>query len=140
MNIRNNHSFTSISNVFNFDQFHVGNATYGALYVMTDGMDAKLLIGHFCSIASDVKFVLQKVYIMSLLNKITTRIKEYGLLYVLKAIFENKVLRHIDNAVLCLIKIIFKNNFLKNIIVFESQDDFDCNGGPLFEYLQKNDF
>ena len=56
---RNKHNFTSISNIFNFDQVHVGNATYGPLYVMTDGVDAKLSIGHFCSIAPDVKFVLQ---------------------------------------------------------------------------------
>lgn len=57
--IKNKHNFTNPFNVFPIDLVTVGNYTYGNLNVYSyRNQDEKLIIGNFCSIASDVIFVL----------------------------------------------------------------------------------
>lgn len=56
----NNHNFTELDSVVSgVDQITVGNGTYGTLHVDTFGnRNAKLKIGHFCSIAREVRFII----------------------------------------------------------------------------------
>ena len=56
---RNSHNQTVVDNIFNFDQVNVGRYTYGSLKVLTFNNHYSLVIGDFCSIASDVVFVLE---------------------------------------------------------------------------------
>ena len=46
----------------------------------------------------------------------------------------------IDKAILKVIKTIFKNKPLQNIIMIESHNDFDCNGGAFYDYLIDNGY
>lgn len=54
----NPHNFTSAYRPFDFSLVNVGDHTYGALYVLTDGEKSKLSIGSYCSIAPQVVFIL----------------------------------------------------------------------------------
>ncbi|MGO4694204.1 CatB-related O-acetyltransferase [Paenibacillus sp. 2TAB26] len=56
---KNQHNYTFASNIFKVDKVIVGKKTYGSLYVKTYGNDdEKLIIGSYCSIAGEVKFLL----------------------------------------------------------------------------------
>jgi len=56
---KNKHNFTTVSNFFPIEKVSVGAKTYGTLRVKTyDNDDEQLLIGSYCSIAGDVKFIL----------------------------------------------------------------------------------
>ena len=55
----NNHNFTKAENLFPIDKVTVGNYTYGPLHIHSYGNpDERLRIGHFCSIAHNVLFLL----------------------------------------------------------------------------------
>ena len=56
---KNRHNYTSPATLFPIDKIKVGNFTYGRLELYTwNHEDEKLTIGHFCSIAYGVKFLL----------------------------------------------------------------------------------
>ena len=55
---KNRHNATTLKNVFNIHAVEVGNHTYGDLCVLLDNDYSRLKIGNFCSIASDVVFIL----------------------------------------------------------------------------------
>lgn len=56
---RNVHNFTTVANHFKMDAVSVGKATYGSLYVVTRNyQNVKLIIGNYCSLAGEVKFLL----------------------------------------------------------------------------------
>lgn len=55
---KNIHNFTTISNPWFMDCVCVGNYTYGQLNAHFSKHDYKLIIGNFCSIASNVMFVV----------------------------------------------------------------------------------
>ena len=54
----NTHNFTTISRANSGDYINVGNYTYGVLNVHISNSINKLKIGNFCSIASNVYFLL----------------------------------------------------------------------------------
>lgn len=54
----NKNNSTYVSNLFNLSSVSVGNYTYGSIKVLDNNHLAKLIIGNFCSIASDVTFIL----------------------------------------------------------------------------------
>jgi acetyltransferase-like isoleucine patch superfamily enzyme len=55
----NPNNYTTIRNAFDLEKVVVGRGTYGALEVFSFGnCDEGLIIGNFCSIARDVKFIL----------------------------------------------------------------------------------
>lgn len=54
----NKHNETYAVNIFNPDHVKVGNYTYGELNVLNANEHENLYIGNFCSIASNVTFVL----------------------------------------------------------------------------------
>lgn len=56
---KNLHNRTYVKNIFPENKVEVGNQTYGALHVFSFGNpNEKLKIGHFCSIANEVYFLL----------------------------------------------------------------------------------
>ena len=55
----NIHNATNVNTLFPLDKVSVGRFTYGALNIFAYGNpDETLSIGHFCSIANDVRFIL----------------------------------------------------------------------------------
>lgn len=55
----NSHNYTTVKNFFPVEKVSVGKKTYGELHVKTYGnSNEKLIIGSYCSIAGDVKFLL----------------------------------------------------------------------------------
>ena len=56
---RNQHNMTYLTNLCDIEQIHVGRYTYGPICVETFGCEnTKLIIGQFCSVAQNVRFVL----------------------------------------------------------------------------------
>ena len=55
---KNPHNNTVIVNEFDQDLVKVGNMTYGGLEVLTFNRDARLWVGHCCSVGPGVKFIL----------------------------------------------------------------------------------
>lgn len=55
---RNKHNDTSVMNDFDLDCVTVGRMTYGGLNIYNFNSHAHLTIGSFCSIASEVMFIL----------------------------------------------------------------------------------
>lgn len=55
---RNRHNLTVAASSFSHDAVSVGNYSYGELHILKHGDVGKLTIGHYCSIAPNVTFVL----------------------------------------------------------------------------------
>lgn len=56
---KNKHNYTSVKTSFPIDRVTVGEKTYGSLYVSSFGNEAeKLVIGSYCSIGGEVRFLL----------------------------------------------------------------------------------
>lgn len=64
----NTHNFTNLKNALFLNCVHVGRCTYGTIDVDMTRDDTELYIGSFCSIASDVRFVLSSEHSLSLLS------------------------------------------------------------------------
>lgn len=54
----NKHNFTGAKNIFNEKNVIVGKYTYGRINVLNELDNVKLIIGHYCSIAENVSFIL----------------------------------------------------------------------------------
>lgn len=54
----NKHNYTNLLNEFDLDLVTVGNYSYGNINVISANKINKLKIGNFCSIADNVKFIL----------------------------------------------------------------------------------
>lgn len=54
----NKHNGTSACNIFNENLVQVGKGTYGGILVFNDVIERHLIIGNYCSIASNVVFLL----------------------------------------------------------------------------------
>ena len=55
----NKHNFTNAQNIFPIERVSVGSKTYGPLHAKTfGGEQERLIIGSYCSIAEEVKFLL----------------------------------------------------------------------------------
>ena len=63
--------------------------------------------------------------------KVIRYIKKNGIRRTIQVINEYKL----DKAVNKLVALITRNIPLKDYIVIESHDDFDCNGGAFYDYL-----
>ena len=55
---KNKYNYTSISGYSNPNQIEVGNGSYGKINVINYSSNYKLIIGHYCSIAPNVTFVV----------------------------------------------------------------------------------
>ena len=65
------------------------------------------------------------------MNKLIGVIREQGWKRLFQIIYEVKI----NNLITKFVSIIFRRSGLKNIIVIESHNDFDCNGGAFYNYL-----
>lgn len=54
---KNQHNGTWIKNLFDIERIHVGNGTYGALYILMHDKKTNVFVGNYCSIADDVTFI-----------------------------------------------------------------------------------
>lgn len=68
--------------------------------------------------------------------KIINYIKENGLKHVFEVIYRYKM----DKIILMVMKPFLANKPLKDMIVIESHNDFDSNGGAFYNYLIKNNY
>ena len=55
---KNKHNFVHMKNIFDVNKVQVGNYTYGELFILDHGNKSTMRVGHFCSIAPGVVFVL----------------------------------------------------------------------------------
>ena len=73
---RNRHNMTYLTNLCDIEQIHVGRYTYGPICVETFGCEnTKLIIGQFCSVAQNVRFVLggEHIVVWKAKNLMNTR-------------------------------------------------------------------
>lgn len=77
---------------------------------------------------------------MSAINKMYSRSKEYGIKYVLKIIVRNKIYRRIEKMNNYIGDKIFAKFPLRDVIILESHNDFDSNGGAFYDYLLKHKY
>lgn len=76
---RNRHNYTSIGNFCDLSKVVVGKKTYGCVNV-TDASpaDTKLLIGSYCSIASNVRFLLGGEHQLDSISTYPFKVKRFG--------------------------------------------------------------
>ena len=75
----NYHNGTFYRKVYgNMDQIHIGRYTYGGIYVSSDNPDHELVIGDFCSIAGDVKFLLGADHPLDQISTYPFKVKVLG--------------------------------------------------------------
>lgn len=72
---RNRNNDTFPANDFNFDYVTVGNGTYGDIRVLTFNEGQRLEIGHFCSIASGVVFVVSADHCLNCVSTYPFKVK-----------------------------------------------------------------
>ena len=77
---------------------------------------------------------------MNIIEKYNDRVKNYGKKFVWMTIIPNNIQRKLNLIVLELGKIIFRGAQIKNKIIIESHNDFDCNSGALYNYLIKHKY
>ena len=74
----NQHNETIAKNIFNSDFIHVGKKTYGTINVRQSRFQAHLYIGSYCSIASDVVFVLNSEHQLHTISTYPFKVKIIG--------------------------------------------------------------
>ena len=63
-------------------------------------------------------------------------LREKGIRHAFDTLVNYKLNDAIENVLLCF----YKNKPLKDIIIIESHNDFDSNGGALYDYLISNEY
>ena len=74
----NQHNDTVAKNIFNPDYIYVGKKTYGAINVRQSHCQAHLYIGNYCSIASDVVFILNSEHQLYTISTYPFKVKIMG--------------------------------------------------------------
>ncbi len=72
---------------------------------------------------------------MSLIEKVVTQVKRYGISSVTQRVLQNKIYPPLDRLCMGVMKRLTKNKPLQDTIILESHNDFDTNGGGLYRYL-----
>ena len=75
---KNKHNETSPANIFNIDSVFVDNNTYGNISVDNYNNSFKLYIGSFCSIATNVMFILDADHYTSNISTFPFKVKFMG--------------------------------------------------------------
>lgn len=55
---KNAHNQTRINSIFDQSLVEVGNNTYGTINIVSSNTGSKVIIGHYCSISDNVKFII----------------------------------------------------------------------------------
>lgn len=74
----NPHNYTEAVNCFDMDKVSVGRYTYGGVDVLNSGTNSKLVIGNFCSIASNVFFCLGGEHLIDTISSYPFKVKVMG--------------------------------------------------------------
>lgn len=74
----NSHNSTKPSNIFDLKCVKVGNGTYGSLNVLIYSEKERLLIGDYCSIAENVKFIVSADHLTSTISSFPFKVKILG--------------------------------------------------------------
>ena len=61
---KNSHNLTYVKSVFDMSLVQVGSYTYGCIDVQQSNHSGKLQIGHYCSIADNVKFLVSAEHLV----------------------------------------------------------------------------
>ena len=72
---RNNHNSTEIVGDFDINCVEIGKETYGGIRTYTFGRNQKLKIGHFCSIAENVMFILEADHYVNYISTFPFKVK-----------------------------------------------------------------
>lgn len=75
---------------------------------------------------------------MRKIKEIFKKIKQKGVGYIFTDAVPCKLWFFFDKPVSAIVRKLFLHKPLKNIIIIESHNDFDSNGGAFYEYLLKN--
>lgn len=77
---------------------------------------------------------------MSKFNDILSKIKEKGIKYIVTQSIPWLFFDKFNEPISSIIQKRFVNKPLQNVIIIESHNDFDSNGGAFYEYLIENEF
>ncbi len=77
---------------------------------------------------------------MNIIEKFKFKVLKYGFYNAIKTIITNRIMIFGDKAIYNLEKQILRNRNLENIIIIESHNDFDSNGGAFYNYLIKSGY
>lgn len=77
---KNKHNYTTAKNRFDIDRVSVGKESYGELHVEIQGNgDEELIIGNYCSIGPDVRFILESEHSYKCLSTYPFKVQYLGL-------------------------------------------------------------
>ena len=74
----NPHNLTHIIGVFPIEQVKVGKGTYGGIDVMVYNLKSRLIIGNYCSIGPQVKFILSAEHSTNTITTYPLRVRLLG--------------------------------------------------------------
>ena len=75
----NSHNYVTPRNYFDINKVQIGKKTYGNLYIVDySPSDTKLIIGSYCSIANDVKFLLGGEHQINSISTYPFKVKFFG--------------------------------------------------------------
>jgi virginiamycin A acetyltransferase len=76
---KNTHNNVWACNIFDISSVEVGKGTYGGLLIFNDVKNVKLIIGSYCSIASNVTFLLGHDHSVDLISTFPFKTKVLGM-------------------------------------------------------------
>lgn len=76
--IKNKHNSTSLKTLTPYSQISVGINTYGDLNINSSNYNSKLIIGNYCSIASEVTFLLNSEHPINNISTYPFKVKIIG--------------------------------------------------------------
>jgi len=77
---------------------------------------------------------------MGKIKEIFRKINQKGISYIFTDAVPGKLWFFFDKPVSAIVRKLFLHNPLKDIIIIESHNDFDSNGGAFYDYLLKNGY
>ena len=75
---------------------------------------------------------------MEKISSLFSKIKDKGIKHIITETIPEIMCDKLDKYVTAIVKRIYINKPLKNVIILESHNDFDSNGGAFYEYLLQN--
>lgn len=75
----NSHNGTFPVNMFDSGLVSVGNATYGELFVVCFGKGSKIRIGNYCSIAQEVRFIINAGHRVETISTYPFKVQSLGI-------------------------------------------------------------
>lgn len=77
---------------------------------------------------------------MEKISSLFSKIKDKGIKHIITETIPEIMCDKLDKYVTAIVKRIYINKPIKNVIILESHNDFDSNGGAFYEYLLQNGY